>query len=87
MVSPDSYIYNDLQNIVEGSTGEIFDDGLYEISSIDIYDDYALVTTYEEEYFYDVNGDYVYYQYDIEYTIILDEYGNYLISDIYYYQY
>lgn len=87
MVSPDSYIYNDLQNIVEGSTGEIFDDGLYEISSIDIYDDYALVTTYEEEYFYDENGDYVYYQYDVEYTIILDEYGNYLISDIYYYQY
>lgn len=90
MISPDSNAYLELQRQIEDYYGSnvTFDYWYTEITSIDIFQEegYAIVTTYEEYDEYDVNGEYTSYAETVEYYVTIDEYGYYLISDIYYYE-
>ncbi|WP_052126104.1 trypsin-like peptidase domain-containing protein [Ureibacillus massiliensis] len=86
MISTESNAYYELEDQISTyyEANMTFDYWYTEITGINIFDGYAIVTTYEEYDLYDVSGEYTTYFETVEYYITIDDNGYYVISDIYY---
>lgn len=86
MITTESNAYYELEDQISTyyEANMTFDYWYTEITGINIFDGYAIVTTYEEYDLYDVSGEYTTYFETVEYYITIDDNGYYVISDIYY---
>lgn len=84
MLLPDSAIYFGISDYIDEISGQgmVFDFIDQSIVGVEIYDDYALVRTYEAFDFMNAEGEWTYEERDKTYTVVADEYGAYWISDI-----
>ena len=88
MLGPGSIAYIDLEKYVYDVSGQgmIFDFTSNTVTAVEIFDDYALVSTNEEFDFTNAAGEYESYNRDKEYTVMIDSEGNYQITDIFIYE-
>ena len=84
MLLPDSAIYYGISDYIEEIRGQgmLFEFIEQSIMGVEIYDDYALVHTYEAFDFMNAAGEWTFEERSKTYTIVADEYGAYWISDI-----
>ncbi|SDN60267.1 Trypsin-like peptidase domain-containing protein [Psychrobacillus sp. OK028] len=84
MLQPDSIAYNDLEIYIQDIAGQgmTFDFTSNTITGVEMYDDYALVSTNEEFDFINAAGEYMYYNRNKVYTVIIDSSGYYQIKNI-----
>ncbi|MDN4495094.1 trypsin-like peptidase domain-containing protein [Ureibacillus aquaedulcis] len=84
MLVPDSTVYWDLEAYINEIAGQ--GNEFYFISNtitdVEIFEDYAIVTSNEEVDFYDALGDYTYFNNDVEYTVVITEDGYYQIKEV-----
>lgn len=87
MLLPGSVAYLELEEYIQDITGQgfTFDFTANNVIDIEIYNDYAIVSTNEQFDFYNASGEYLYYDRYKDYTVILTEDGYYQITDIYIY--
>lgn len=87
LLLPGSTAYYELEDYIREISGEgyLFDFISNSVTDIEIYDDFAIVSTIEEFDFYNAAGNVTYYERIKEYMVVIDEYGNYMITDIYIY--
>ena len=80
----DSSAYLDLEQYIYEIAGQgmIFDFTSNTVTSVEIFHDYALVSTNEEFDFFNAAGEYQYYNRDKVYTVVIDREGYYQITDI-----
>lgn len=84
MLQPNSIAYQDLEVYLQDIAGQgmTFDFTNNTVTGVEIYDDYALVSTNEEFDFINAAGEYMYYNRDKVYTVVIDSSGYYQIMDI-----
>lgn len=84
MLLPDSAIYSGISEYINEISGQgmAFDFIDQSILGVEMYDDYALVHTYESFDFMSADGEWTFEERYKSYTIVADEYGAYWISDI-----
>ncbi|WP_144510443.1 trypsin-like peptidase domain-containing protein [Bacillus sp. FJAT-22090] len=84
MLEPNSIAYDDLDVYIQDIAGQgmTFDFTNNTVTNVEIYDDYALVSTNEEFDFINAAGEYTYYNRDKVYTVVINESGYYQITDI-----
>ena len=84
LVLPGSSAYLELEQYIHDISGQgyqyIFLTNT--ITNVEILEDYAIVTTNEEFDFYNAAGENTTYNKNKEYTVIIDEYGYYQITEI-----
>lgn len=85
MLLPNSTAYLELEEYLYHISGEeyFFDFLSNTITNIEMYDDYALVSTNEQFNFYDATGAETFYDRYKIYTVIINGEGYYQITDIY----
>ena len=84
MLLVDSTAYNEMADYIAEITGKgmMFEFTSNEVTGIVIEEDYAVVSTYEMFDFMNAAGDQSVYERAKDYTVVIDEYGAYQITDI-----
>lgn len=84
MLQPNSIAYDDLEVYIQDIVGQgmTFDFTNNTVTGVEMYDDYALVSTNEEFDFINAAGEYMYYNRDKVYTVVIDSSGFYQIMNI-----
>lgn len=85
MLLPDSSVYTELEEYIYDISGQgnEFYFTSNTITDVEIFEEYAIVTTNEEVDFYDSLGEYTSFDNDVEYTVVITEDGYYQIKDVY----
>ncbi|MFX3675256.1 MAG: trypsin-like peptidase domain-containing protein [Paenisporosarcina sp.] len=80
----ESTAYNEMEDYIAEISGQgmIFDFTSNEITGISIETDHAVVNTFETFDFMNAAGEWSVYERAKDYTVIIDEYGAYMITDI-----
>ncbi|MBN8235157.1 trypsin-like peptidase domain-containing protein [Halobacillus kuroshimensis] len=88
MLYPDSPVYGEYSDYINEISGQgmefIFTSN--DVTDVSIQEDYAVVTTYEVFDFKNAAGEWSVYERVKDYTVIVDEYDSYKITDIYIYE-
>lgn len=88
MLHPDSPVYGEYSDYIHEISGQgmefIFTSN--EVTDVSIQEDYAVVTTYEVFDFKNAAGEWSVYERVKDYTVVMDEYDSYKITDIYIYE-
>lgn len=84
LLQPGSTAYTDLEEYIKEIAGQgmTFDFTSNIVTGVEIFEDYALVSTNEEFDFINAAGEYKYYNRDKVYTVVIDSEGYYQITDI-----
>lgn len=84
MLEASSIAYHDLEVYIQDITGQgmTFDFTNNRVTDVEMYDDYALVSTNEEFDFINAAGEYMYYNRDKVYTVVINDSGYYQITNI-----
>ena len=84
MLQPNSIAYQDLEVYIQEIAGQgmTFDFTNNTITGVEMYDDYALVSTNEEFDFINAAGEYKYYNRNKVYTVVINSSGYYQITNI-----
>lgn len=84
MLQPDSIAYQDLEVYIQEIAGQgmTFDFTNNTVTGVEMYDDYALVSTNEEFDFINAAGEYTYYNRNKVYTVVINSSGYYQITNI-----
>ncbi|WP_240758402.1 trypsin-like serine protease [Lysinibacillus sp. SGAir0095] len=84
LVLPGSSAYLELEQYIHDISGQGYEFFFLTntITNVEILEDYAIVTTNEEFDFYNAAGENTTYNKNKEYTVIIDEYGYYQITEI-----
>ncbi len=87
MVLPGSVAYSELEDYIAEIAGQgmTFNFTNNTVTGIEIGDQIAYVSTFEQFDFITATGELIYYEREKDYTVIVDEYGYYKITDIFIY--
>lgn len=84
MLLYDSPIYNGISDYIDQVTGRgmIFDFTDFTVLETEIFEEYAIIRTYESFDFMNTSGDWTFEERYKTYKVVMDDYGDYYIADI-----
>ena len=85
MLLPGAAAYKEMEDYLADVAGQgmTFEFTNNTVTGIQIHDQSATVSTFEQFDFTTATGELIYYEREKDYTVILDEYGYYRITDIF----